>query len=187
VERQTTLSLSNQFDASASEVHLPSSQNEQTKQMETQTPPDQIQEHDPYDVPAGSVDTSFPRLVPNKLYPLEVIEAEVRTNDEQRESLRIVLKTTEDAYSTTGDPVNKGFPVYHYVSLTPSDKYTHETIKKNLALIMQALGLVGMKISNFKQNPGLIVGKVVVVKLGLRKADDEYPESNKIVAWVPPA
>lgn len=144
---------------------------------------------DPFDVASGEVDTSFPRLNP-RVYRMTIRDPEVAESKNKPGAFLLVMKleTTEEAKDTRGEVLHKGFKFTHRVSITASEKRDNEAIKRDLATILQcALGDAskGMKIRAFLDNPKIIDGKIVDVKVGLQKETDEFPESNT-ARFIPP-
>lgn len=138
---------------------------------------------DPMDIDVSDVDTSFPRLAAN-VYELEISKAEVVDNKAGTgKNLKVQLKTTAPATSTEGEPMVAGTFITTNISLTPTEKYSQDSINKAVTLLMKSAGLTG-KISAVRDNPSSLEGKRVTAKVGINKATDEYPESNKIVAFV---
>ncbi|WP_460988757.1 hypothetical protein, partial [Staphylococcus aureus] len=74
---------------------------------------------DPLATPAGDVDTSMPRLMPDKLYNMEITEVVSKTNDAGTEMLKITLKTVKDESDAEGKPLSKGFPLFYNFVFTP--------------------------------------------------------------------
>lgn len=107
----------------------------------------------------SGVDTTLPLIVEG-IYDLAVFKlSKDPSKDGTKENLNIVLHTTETANTTTRDTVQKGFPLFHVISLTPTEKYTVEQIKRKLAEFTQAVGVPSI-------NPmESIVGRVVRTKV----------------------
>lgn len=150
-------------------------------------------EADPLDMGVGDVDTSFPKLQPG-LYDVEVDGVEINPSKatEGAEVMKLTYKTTQDATDTRGEHVNKGFPLYDYVALTPTQggngkqPYTAKDIAKKLATIAQVCGLTTETPRQIIDAKGAqLVGKVIRIKVGLSKETAEFPESNKVKQYVP--
>ncbi len=141
-------------------------------------------EADPLAEPAGSVDTSIPRLAPDKLYNMEVTAAETKTNDAGTQMVAITLKTVKDESDHEGKPINAGFPVKHNFVCSPTGNLTTDMIKRSGASILKAAQLGSITIRDFINNPSIVVGKIVCVKIGNRKASGGYPEQSEVKSWV---
>lgn len=141
-------------------------------------------EADPLMQAAGDVDTSMPRLKPDKLYNMEIADVTSKTNDEGTGMLKITLKTVKDETDATDKPLNKGFPLFYNWVYTPVGELTVDMIKRSGASILKACGLGREPISALRDNLDLIKGKIVCVKVGTRKAKDGYPESSEVRQWV---
>ena len=139
---------------------------------------------DPLATPAGGVDTSIPKLAPDKLYVMTIAEAKKRTNDTGTEMVAITLKTTQDAQSTDGDVINPGFPVFHNFVCSPTGKLTVDMIKKAGASILQAANMKDTTIRQLIDDPSILVDKIVTVKTGIRKESGSYPATNEVRTWV---
>lgn len=138
---------------------------------------------DPMDIDVSDVDTSFPRLAAN-VYTLEVSKSEVVDNKAGTgKNLKVQLKTVEPSISTEGEPLPAGTFITTNISLTPTERYSQASVNKAVTLLMQSAGLTG-KISIVRDNPAILEGKQVTAKVGIQKETDEYPESNKIIAFV---
>jgi hypothetical protein len=140
---------------------------------------------DPLDTDVSSIDTSFPRALPN-IYEMTVDDAQTRPNKAGTgNNLVLKLKSLSEVPTTDGGTLPGGsFTLTHNVSLAPTEKYTPTNIAKNLAGIAQAAGLSGITPRQIIDSPMLLVGKTVRVKVGIRKETAEYPESNEVKQFV---
>lgn len=138
--------------------------------------------NDPLAMPAGQVAApTFPKLKPDGLLNFVIADSKVGMNKEQSgETWSLVLKTTTDAPDTEGKTLNAGFPVYHYVGLTPTEKRTPQRIAEDVCQILRCAGQPTMSVLDLKANPRAVIDAIVVCKVGIKKADGDFPESNKV-------
>lgn len=156
--------------------------------MQEQPNTPQLDDNDPMNEPAGMVDVSFPRLVPDQIYEMDIRAPSIgASKDAEKPNTKLLtmsLETTEDATDTDGNPVYKGFKFKHRVTVA-SDERTKEQIKKDLALVLQACGMLDTSPAQLLHNPSIIEGKRVAVRVGLQPAKGAYPESNTARFVVP--
>lgn len=134
---------------------------------------------DIFDTDVSNIDTSYPRIVAST-YDLQIAGIEKAENNAKTgDNLKVELKTTSDATSTSGEPVPAGFVIHHNISLVQTPKYDP---RKPLAQFMKAAGVSG-KQSDFLVSPQGIVGKTITAKVGIQKETSEYPERNTIKSF----
>jgi hypothetical protein len=140
---------------------------------------------DPLNTPVGDIDTSFPLLAAG-LYDMEIADAVVgpAKGNPTHQTLKVTLKTTHDAPDVKGQMVNKGFPIYHHIALTPSEDMPIDKIKKNVAALGQRAGASKLSVRDLLNNPTVMKGKVVRVKVGIQKETEEYPASNQVKTYM---
>lgn len=110
----------------------------------------------------SGVDTSLPIIIEG-MYDLEVFSiAKEPSKDGAKENINLVLHTTETASTTTRDVVQKGFPIFHTISITPTEKYSVEQIKRKLAELTQAVGV--RSINPLEAIKGRIVRTKIVIE-----------------------
>jgi hypothetical protein len=88
----------------------------------------------------SDVDTSYPVLVPDN-YEWEITGAEVKTSDKTG-GRYIEVKcslVSPNAKSLKGTEVNAGYQVTHILALTPTEKFSADAIKANIARFMDAV------------------------------------------------
>ncbi len=141
---------------------------------------------DPLAMPAAEVDTRFPRLQPDRIYRFNIESAETTTSDKGVEMLSIAFATTKEEIDTDGKVLHPGFKLFHRVVTSPTGKMDIEMIKKNLGILLKGLGKDKVPMRQIVSNPEQLVGMIVDAKVGIQKAKDGYPESNKIVSFIPP-
>lgn len=136
---------------------------------------------DPLAMTAGEVDTSFPLIRNDTLCNMEVLKAEKNLNESKgTESIKFTLITTKEELDSNNQPLRVGFPVYSYLGITPNEKYPVESIKKNGATILKACGLPTASVRDLINNPAIVVGKVVMVKVKVNAPQGSFPASNSV-------
>jgi hypothetical protein len=156
-------------------------QNNERKKMETNNIT--TTEADPMDLNVSDIDTSFPRIIAN-VYELEIETAECVDNKAGTgQNLKVGMKTTAPATSTTGETLPAGVKLTSNISLTPTEKYSKQSIAKAVASLAQSASMTGTP-REILSNPMNLVGKLVTAKVGIQKETDEYPESNTVKAFV---
>lgn len=140
-------------------------------------------EIDPFDVPSTDVDTSFPRL-PAATYEMDIAKAETFHNpDKDIDMIKLELKTVQAHRSTAGDELQPGFSLRTQIVTTPTGKLTVDMIKKSVATLAQSARVVGT-LRDIMNNPTMLEGKRVRVKVGISKETSEYPERNEVKYFV---
>jgi hypothetical protein len=149
-------------------------------------PPADFDPNDPLSQSVDGIDTSFP-LLPAGLYDFEIVDASVAAakSNPNGQTMTIKLALTENATDTKGEMLNKGFPIYMRIGLTPTEKYAAKDIAKKLADVLKKCGYAtGVTPRQFISTPRMIVGKIVRAKVAIRKETDEFPESNEVKSLV---
>lgn len=140
--------------------------------------------NDPLAMPATTVaPPTFPKLKPGGLHNFVIAEAKVGLNKEETgETLALTLKTTSDLPDTDGKMLNAGFPIYHYVGMTPTEKRTAQRIAEDTCLIIRcAFGKASaLTTLDIKNNPAQLKDKIVTCKIEIKKASGDFPEGNKV-------
>lgn len=129
-------------------------------------------------------DTSMPMLAPG-IYEFSVAKCTEETSSNGKPLLRIDLKLAQDsAPSTTGGTLNKGFPVFHRVSLTPTDKY--DPLK---ALKLFKMAATGQGTGPFGE-PASYENKIVKAKIKVspQRTNEEtgqtYEARNEVASFI---
>ncbi len=141
-------------------------------------------ETDLFDCDVSNIDTRRDVIAPCNVN-LRVGEAEVK-NSEQKENsrgLHITWETLNDTQGTEGQTLPTGFKFREYYHLTPTEKMPKRNIVRNIGLMFKGLQLQGDP-NQFLHNTKLLCGKVGRAKIGIKKASDEFEESNKVNAWL---
>lgn len=137
---------------------------------------------DPLDVQGGDgIDLSYP-LLPAGNAKMTIAEATVSPNKKQTgNNFVLKWKNAEEVTSTKGDVLPPGrISITSYIGLTVTDKRTAKQIQADVERLRRGAGLPAMKLSEIRDNPSILAGKTMVVKVGVRQETDEYPESNEI-------
>lgn len=141
---------------------------------------------DPLATPAGEVDTRFPRLQPDRVYRL-TISATKEVSDKGNDMIVCKLQTTKDEVDTDGRTLHTGFPVFHRIMVTPTDKRTVKDIARDCALLLKAIGKSNITPKQLIDDPTTILnGQLVDAKIGIQKAKDGFPEANVVSSFVIP-
>lgn len=143
-------------------------------------------EIDPLATPASAVDVSFPKLMPERLYAMEVAKVEKKVNDKGVGMVKIMLKTTAEAQTDDGKPVNPGFPIHENWVYSPTGDLTAEQIRKQGAIILRSCGMGDAPVAVLRDNPEMIVGKVITVKIRTQKEKDGFPARSSVSQWIEP-
>jgi len=130
----------------------------------------------------AGVSTKMPVLQADH-YAAIVKEAKVEPNKEKTgRNLVVKFTITTEGVSTTGEPVNAGYPVTKYYPLQQSPNPKAPDFRRDICKLIDACygceedtrpALNGETIS-------AMLGKEVLLKLKVRSADDQYDESNEI-------
>lgn len=112
----------------------------------------------------SGVDTSMP-LIRDELYEVKLASLKVGKTKAGKGSLNLRFDTLNETKDIEGKHVNSGYPLFHQVTLTPSEKYTKDQIKKAVAQIAQAL-----KVKTLTEQ---CVGLKCLVKTRVRKERED--------------
>lgn len=152
------------------------------------------QEIDPLSQAAGGIEApKFPVLMPDRICQFKIAKSSKDNvqGDETKQMLVLTLATTKDYTDKDGKPLRQGFKVFHREGLYPmpaTDTWrgrTMQDVAAGLGLILRSVGKTDISPRQLIDNPTLIEGEIVDCKVGLNKAKDGYPESNR-VSFVPP-
>lgn len=145
---------------------------------------------DPMAMPAGDVDTRFPRLKEG-VYRMVIRKPERKDNAEkQNKALVMQLETTTVAEDTDGQPLPIGFKFTHRINGVKGER-TKEALTKDLALLAKAVfGAAGAKAVNildlWNSPETIIADKTVDVKVGIKAASGDFPEANSVRTFIIP-
>ena len=140
---------------------------------------------DPLNADVGDRElTKFPLLPEGTIKRFEIrkpSKATAKKSKSGQPSEMIVLPChlAEDATSTEGQTINKGWPVYHRITVTVTEKRDARAIAGDVAKWCQAAGVKGVKVSEVIADPAkYFEGKVIDAKIRIVPESDGYPESN---------
>lgn len=130
-----------------------------------------------------TVDTSRPLLAKASI-DLQVASLKLEPNKAGTgQNINIMFKTVNPERSTSQETINPGFPVFHTMSVTPTEKFTPDMIKKNLRLFQVACD--GESAAGKFGDGQQYVGKTLTAIVGIREdASGSYPPSNTISRFV---
>lgn len=150
-------------------------------------------ELDPLAMPAGDLkEPSFPVLREGiktmVIQSFEEKEGVAKESGAPYKQLVIKLATTKDDLSTEGQPLSPGFGFNASIFLTPNERNSATQIAEQAAMpVKAALGrTTKVTARDCVSTPDLIVGKVVEVKVGVRKGKGDYGDSNVVKNWIIP-
>lgn len=124
-----------------------------------------------------SVDISFPVL--QACHHNFRVETAVPDKDQDGvDRVKVTLVTTGQLMSTKNKLLPAGSKFNTNIATNPKGKRTEEMCKAEMKRWILAAQLPIKKFSDFKNNPGLLQGKVVPINVKVRKETDEYSESN---------
>jgi hypothetical protein len=89
----------------------------------------------------SGVDTSMPLLKPCLVRVVLDDYSICRSNDGTKTLARLTFKTKAPTRDIEEKEIQPGYPLYHTITLTPSEKYSKADIKKKVAVVTQALGI----------------------------------------------
>lgn len=150
-------------------------------------------EVDPLSQAAKDIDTSFPVLMGDRILRMTIVAATKAATKEHadRESLTLKMKTAKDATLSDGKTAKAGFTCYKRVGLSETaaegDKNarTFKEINRDLALVLKAVGMADKSPRDLVNNPSIIDGQVVDVRVGISPARGSFPESNTFTFVLP--
>lgn len=136
------------------------------------------------DFDTKTADRSMP-LLPEGTYDMVIKEISRNLNDKTgKENLKITLNTTRESKDAKGETVlQAGFPVFHYIGLTPSEKYSQSKIRTNCALLLDAV--FGKGTGESMKPIDRLVGKIVTVKTENQEGDASFGPSTRVKTFVP--
>ena len=145
-----------------------------------------IDANDPLNQSCDDIDISYP-LLPASNYEMVIKTAIVEPNKAQTgNNLVIQWATVNEQQSTKGQQIAPGAIVLKaYTGLVETPKYSKVMIGQAITRIVKGTKLgAGIKPSDVINNPSQLVGKRAIVKVGLAKETDEFPERNEIKGLV---
>lgn len=137
----------------------------------------------------------YPVLAPDRLIPAKIktaVKGPVKEHPD-RELITITLKPVEDfEYKDKDGQPMKNWTGFHRIGIsetTGDDDKRPRTIKDigaDLAMVLKACGMTNKSPRDLINNPSILDGQNVMVKVGLNKASGTFPESNSF-KFVPAA
>lgn len=146
-----------------------------------------IPEIDPLDMGAGSVKTGFPLLQHAGPCELIIKDATVAPGkkDPNKQVITLLLNTNKEYMSTDNETLHPGFPLRDYVVIDTSTPEGKARTVKSIAAICKATGQKDLTPRQVIDKPSVLVGRILMAKVGIAKETDGFPESNKIKQYVP--
>lgn len=156
---------------------------------------------DALDVPASAVDISYPILVETN-YKMTLQNCRIEPNKVKQsdpsaagagDNLVIEHVLAQDGTTVKGEPVESGrITLTRYIGLTvlPPKEGKKKgrdmgSIKQDLTRVVRAAKLpADTKLSTIRDTPTILDGSTVMAKVGIRKAQGSYPESNDVNSYV---
>jgi len=155
---------------------------------------------DPLNEAAGTIDTSFPVLAPDRIVEFKVESSKIAASksNEQNQTLTIKFKSTKPAKLLDGKETAPGFPVFKRYGITPTEPTvddkgnekagrTIENIKKDLATVLKAC--FGPKTDKTPRqlidNPSMLEGEIVQGKTSVDKGSGNFGPSTNISFVLP--
>lgn len=139
-----------------------------------------------FDTPVNEIDISIPK-VKGGLYVLTIAQADKAPSksDADRETLTVMLKTTQQAQTTNNETIEAGYPLYWRLGVTPKEPdYPATRIAKSIAQLCQAAGMSSVTPRQILEDPKQLEGKTVQAKVIVQKETDDFPESNVVKSFI---
>ena len=141
----------------------------------------------PLDLDLNSIDTSMP-LLAEGIYDLVVAGVTSKSTAAGSPMLSLDLVTAAPAQAQDGSQLGAGIHVFHNINLQPSGKSTWEIVARNIAEVVQSLG-VQTTYGDLTANPQMLVGKtarakVVCVAAGVSKTGKAFKAKNEVNNWL---
>lgn len=164
-------------------------------------------EMDPMSTAASGLEApKFPVLAPDKVCRFKITSAKIKATKEtqslaeddpnRRTMLELVLSTTKDYKDTDGKDLRAGFKVFHYIMTSPWPDHTNDqgkqvrertmkNIAEDLGMVLKACGKGSTTPRELLNNPSLLENEIVDCKVGVRKGEGTYNDSNTIKFVLP--
>lgn len=121
-------------------------------------------------------------LLPKDRYRLTVkkVEEVESKNKPGNKLIKISLSLADPAKDTNGNPVSANFPLFDQISLTATENYTQDAIKRRLKTFRQAAtGKTGGAFYPLEQ----YIGATVQATVDIQKGNAEYPDDRNVVKY----
>lgn len=142
---------------------------------------------DPFATAAANLEApKFPILAPDRICRFEIKKCtkDAVKDKPGREVLTIKLATAKDYTDVDGKPLRSGFTSFHRIGLTPSDEAegkrprTNKNIAEDLGMLLKSCGMGDKTPRNLLDNPGMVDGQVIDMKVGVSPEKNGFPASN---------
>src|SRR5688572_28400967 len=101
--------------------------------------------------------------------------------DDRPNMLTVPCCLVEDTTAVGGDIVHKGYPIYHRITVTPSEDRTDKQIAADVGKLCQAVGLKGVRVIDVINDPKThLEDKIFDAKTRIVPEKDGFPESNSL-------
>lgn len=100
-------------------------------------------------------------------------------------SFKLAL-VSEGVRSTEGEVIHPGWKFTHWITTATSEKRTTKDIAKDLAKLLLAVGLEKTSGKQLMENPAMLNDRTVDLLTKVKKASDDFPESNAVARWIIP-
>lgn len=150
-----------------------------------------MQEVDPLTSAAGDYDTSFPVLAADRLLEFKLLKLTNKTSDKGTKTIQLKVELNSDSTFADGKPARKGFKFNQSINITPSENFTIESVKRQLALWNKALlGVEAAKSASFaamRDEPSKFEGLVFKARTGIKKDKSGVYDDATVLTPVVPA
>jgi len=146
---------------------------------------------DPLAEAAGGINTDFPVLMPDRLLEFKVSSAKKKHNEQTgSDSIELKIELTKDSTFRDNNKARAGFKFNQYIGVSPSDNYTFEDIKRNVALWIKAcLGKEKAAVTQVRHvvdNPSILEGTIFNGRTGVKKdKTGTYADSTSVTPILP--
>lgn len=149
-------------------------------------------ENDPLSEAAGGVNTDFPVLAPDRILRFSIAKCTKETNTEKAsESIKMKIRLESDNGTfQDGKSARKGFSFNHNIGITPTENYSIDDVKRNLAMWLKPLlGEEKAKTTSLREfvnRPEMLEGLVFDGRTGIKKdKNGVYPPSTVVSPVTP--
>lgn len=146
--------------------------------------PDEAVGGDPMDADVGDKElTKFPLLQGDRVMRFEIRKPSMAAGKKNaaQNVLTVPCYTTTDAVGIDGKSINKGWPVYMRIGVTPTEKRDAKKIAADIGRLCQAVGVKGVKVSAVIADPVThLDGKLFDAKVKVVPENEGFPESNSL-------
>lgn len=140
---------------------------------------------DPLSADVGDKElTKLPLLPGDRIMRFEIRKptiAMAKKKGSENRVLTIPCHTVEDQVGVDGKTMNKGWPIFKRIVVTPGPKRDAQRIAGDVARLCQACGVRGVRVIDVIDNPVThLEGKLFDGKTRIVPESDGFPESNDI-------